>query len=52
MELATKGVAGAVAADASLAGGVNTHGGSVTNPAVGEALGVTPTPLPDALNGG
>jgi len=36
--LATKGVAGAVAAEPELAGGVNTAGGHMVNPVVAEAL--------------
>ena len=40
VELASKGVHGAVESDAALAHGVNTVDGHVTNPAVAEALGV------------
>jgi alanine dehydrogenase len=39
VEVAERGVRGAVTADPALQGGVNTVGGQVTNPAVGEALG-------------
>jgi len=38
--LATRGPSAAIGADAALAAGVNTAGGRVTNPAVGDALGV------------
>ena len=38
-EVATRGVAGAVAKDPALLGGVTTVGGRITNPAVAEALG-------------
>jgi alanine dehydrogenase len=40
VELASKGVKGAVEGDAALAHGVNTVNGQVTNAAVGEALGM------------
>ena len=49
VELATRGVAEAVAADEALAAGVNTVKGRVTNAAVAEALGVAATPLDSAL---
>jgi alanine dehydrogenase len=39
IELARLGVAGAIGADPALASGVNTAAGTVTNPAVAEALG-------------
>jgi alanine dehydrogenase len=39
VELATNGLEDAVRADAALAGGVNTHAGGITHPAVAEALG-------------
>jgi alanine dehydrogenase len=42
VEVATHGVREAVGADPSLAHGVNTCDGHVTNPAVAEALGVEP----------
>jgi alanine dehydrogenase len=48
--LATAGVEDAVAEDPELAGGVNTAGGTVTNPAVADALGEAVTPLTDALH--
>ncbi len=44
-ELATRGLADAVTADAALAAGVNTHAGEVTHPAVAEALGRVHHPL-------
>jgi alanine dehydrogenase len=49
VELATLGVADAVAADPELALGVNTAAGMVTNPAVAEALARPATALADAL---
>jgi alanine dehydrogenase len=42
LEVASRGVAEAVQADASLRSGLNTLGGRITNPAVGEALGLEP----------
>lgn len=48
-ELATKGAAGAAAADPEVARGVNTVAGQVTNAAVAEALGRPLAPLADAL---
>jgi alanine dehydrogenase len=47
--LATQGVADTTARDPELAKGVNTAGGTVTNPAVAEALGRGSTPLAAAL---
>ncbi len=47
--LATLGVAGAVAAEPELAGGVNTAGGHVVNPAVAVALGRPAVTVVDAL---
>jgi alanine dehydrogenase len=52
LELAARGVAGAVGTDPALALGVNTVSGKVTNAAVGEALGREVTPLADALAAG
>ena len=49
LELATHGLVEACRRDPALALGVNTLGGSVTHPAVAEALGVDHTPLADAL---
>ena len=49
VEVAEKGVRGAVAADPPLALGVNTVGGAVTNPAVAEALGLEAGDLTAAL---
>ena len=47
--LATKGWRRACADDASLALGVNTHGGHLVNAAVGEATGLDTVTLEDAL---
>jgi alanine dehydrogenase len=47
--LASAGLRGAVAADASLAAGVNTVAGEVTNPAVAAALGRPVADLPSVL---
>jgi alanine dehydrogenase len=47
--LATKGWRQACAGDASLALGVNTHGGHLVNAAVGEATGLDTVPLGDVL---
>ena len=47
--LATLGVAGAVAAEPELAGGVNTAGGHVVNPAVAVALARPAVSLSDGL---
>ncbi|MGQ0803178.1 MAG: alanine dehydrogenase [Actinomycetota bacterium] len=52
VELATRGVAGAIGSDPELAGGVNTHTGQVTNAAVAEALGHPAAALVDVLAGG
>lgn len=49
IELATRGVADAVASDAALAGGVNTLAGAVPNANVAAALGVDPVPLAGLL---
>jgi alanine dehydrogenase len=49
VELATRGVADAVAADPELALGVNTTAGAVTNPNVAEALERPAVPLADVL---
>ena len=51
LALATKGVADAAHADPSLAAGVNTVGGSITNVAVAEALHHPAIRLVDALAG-
>jgi alanine dehydrogenase len=48
VELAARGVRAACAADPALAAGVNTCGGSVTNPAVAAALGAAAVALGDA----
>jgi len=48
-ELATRGVAAAVADDPSLARGLNTVAGRVTNAAVAEALGCDLAPVDEAL---
>jgi alanine dehydrogenase len=47
--LATRGWRQACADDASLALGVNTHGGHLVNAAVGEATGLDTVTLEDAL---
>lgn len=49
VELATKGVRGAITTDAALALGVNTLGGQVVNAPVAEALGRAPVDLRDSL---
>ena len=49
VELASKGVRGAVESDAALAHGVNAVDGHVTNPAVAEALGVEAVDPREAL---
>jgi len=49
VELATRGPRAAVAADASLAMGVNTAANRVTNAAVASALGLEPSPVAAAL---
>ena len=51
-ELAARGVAEAVRADAALALGVNTMGGHVVNPAVAAALDRPAEPLDDVVAGG
>jgi len=48
-ELARLGPAEAARRDPALAQGVNVAGGTIVNPAVAEALGITATPLADAL---
>jgi alanine dehydrogenase len=49
VDLATRGVAGAVTRDPALAGGVNTLDGEVTNAVVAEALGRNVRPLAELL---
>jgi len=49
--LATRGVVDATRDDPELAHGVNTVGGAVVNPVVGDALGRSVTPLAEALAG-
>jgi alanine dehydrogenase len=49
LELAGRGVAGAVRANAALAKGVNVARGRVVHPAVAASVGETPAPLPDVL---
>ena len=51
VDLATRGVAGAVTRDPALATGVNTLDGEVTNAVVAEALGRTVRPLVELLGG-
>ncbi|GAA4822205.1 alanine dehydrogenase [Nocardioides caeni] len=48
--LADKGWRDACRADASLALGLNTHAGELTNAPVGEAVGIASVPLADALS--
>jgi alanine dehydrogenase len=50
-EVASQGVAAAVRADATLAHGLSTVAGQVTNPAVAESLGVPYVRPEDALRG-
>ena len=47
--LAVHGAAEAARRDPALAHGVNTYGGSVTHPAVAEALGIEAVEVSDAL---
>lgn len=49
LALADRGLAGAVAADPALAGGVNVHRGAVTHPRVAEAVGMPYVPLEQVL---
>jgi alanine dehydrogenase len=49
LELATRGVQEAAAADPALAAGINTVDGCVPNPAVAQALGFEITPLDEVL---
>ena len=49
VELASRGVRGAIEVDSALAHGVNTVDGHVTNPAVAEALGVDSVEPREAL---
>jgi alanine dehydrogenase len=51
VEIATRGIAAAVADDPALAGGVNTAAGRVPNGAVAGALGLPPAPLEECLAG-
>jgi alanine dehydrogenase len=51
LELAGRGLAGAVRANAPLGKGVNIWRGRVVHPAVAEALGESATPLPALLGG-
>jgi alanine dehydrogenase len=48
LQLAGRGIAGAIRADGPLAGGVNVWRGAIVHPAVAAFVGETPTPL-DAL---
>ena len=52
LDVAERGVAGAVAVDRALAGGLSTVAGAVTNAAVAEALGVPHVRGSEALGGG
>ena len=49
LEIANLGIEGAVRADAALAKGVNTFGGSITYRPVAEALGLSYRPLSDLI---
>src|SRR5881628_2552497 len=49
LELATRGVAGAVRANAALAKGVNVARGRIVHPAVAASLGEAPAPLESVL---
>ncbi|MFG3436071.1 alanine dehydrogenase [Nonomuraea sp. NPDC047897] len=49
VKLADLGWRDALRADAGLAGGLNTHGGLLTNVPVGQALGLPVTPVADIL---
>jgi alanine dehydrogenase len=49
VELANRGWRGALRADASLARGLNTHGGAVTNEPVAQAHGLPLVPMAEAL---
>ena len=51
IEVASRGVRGAVAHNPALVHGVNTVGGAVTHPAVAESLGKAHTDVDDALAG-
>ena len=50
LELADRGVRGAVARDPGLRSGVNVAAGAVTHPAVAEAVGMPFTPVEEALD--
>jgi alanine dehydrogenase len=52
LALADQGWKQACAADRSLALGLNTHAGTLTNPAVGEAHGLDHVPVAELLEGG
>jgi alanine dehydrogenase len=49
LELVTRGVQEAAAADPALAAGINTVDGCIPNPAVAQALGIGATPLDEVL---
>jgi alanine dehydrogenase len=51
LDIATKGLEGAVRADPALAGGVNIFGGSVTNEGVSQAHGLARVPLARLIDG-
>jgi alanine dehydrogenase len=51
LDIAQKGLDGAVRADHALAGGVNIFGGSVTNDGVAEAHGLASVPLHELIDG-
>jgi alanine dehydrogenase len=49
LDLATRGAAGAVGANADLARGVNVWAGRIVHPAVAESVGERPSPLEECL---
>jgi alanine dehydrogenase len=51
LEIAEKGLEGAVRADRALAGGVNIFGGSITNEGVADAHGLDYVPLHELIHG-
>jgi alanine dehydrogenase len=51
LDIATKGLEGAVRADPALAGGVNIFGGSVANEGVAQAHGLARVPLARLIDG-
>ena len=49
LDLATRGAAGAVGANADLARGVNVWAGRIVHPAVAESVGERPSPLEECF---